>query len=191
MPKEERRIDVMVSSTTSDLGDHRRRLGQIITNLLLTPRLMDNEAPGKEALSFSPDLVDEAEIYILLLGFRYGHVPDDSVRNPYNLSMMHLEYRRAKQRQKTDGICVVPFLVDDALKPEFVRPELIAFRAEVRRDMVKYFKTKDELALLVQQALAQSPYVLNPVPSRRDDRPFEPRVGEVLVDRYTFREKLG
>lgn len=191
MPKDKRRIDVMVSSTTSDLGDHRRRLGQIITNLLLTPRMMDNEAPGKDGLSFSLELVDEAEVYVLLLGFRYGYVPDDPVRNPDKLSMTHLEYRRAKQRQKTDGICVLPFLVDDALKPEVVRPELTAFREEVKQDMVKFFRTEDELALLVQQALAQSPCVLNPVPSRRDDRPFEPRVGEVLADLYTFREKLG
>jgi hypothetical protein len=125
MSASKRRIDVMVSSTTNDLGEHRRQLSPIITNLLLTPRMMDNDsATGKEGLTYSLALVDEAEIYILLLGFRYGYVPDDP-RNPDKLSMTHLEYRRAKARQKRDGICVLAFLLEDKHKPEIVKPEMI------------------------------------------------------------------
>ncbi|MBZ0274701.1 MAG: protein kinase, partial [Anaerolineae bacterium] len=190
MSGDKRRIDVMVSSTTNDLGAFRQRLSPIITNLLLTPRMMDNDsATGKDGLTYSLDLVDEAEIYILLLGYRYGYVPDDP-RNPDKLSMTHLEYRRAKERQKTDGICVLAFLLDESLKPEVVRPELTAFREEVGRDQVKFFKTADELVILVQQALASTP-CRDVEYNRHVEHDFVPREGEILDERYTFERRLG
>ena len=95
MALDKRRIDVMVSSTTKDLGEHRRRLGEVVSRLKMVPRLMDLDSiTGKEGLDYSLGLVDDVPVYILLLGFRYGHVPDDE-RNPDRLSMTHLEYRRA------------------------------------------------------------------------------------------------
>jgi serine/threonine protein kinase/formylglycine-generating enzyme required for sulfatase activity len=187
-----RRIDVMVSSTTNDLGEHRRRVGAMITRQLYTPRIMDNDSTtGKDGVTYSLDLVDEAEVYILLLGFRYGYVPDDP-RNPDKLSMTHMEYRRAKERAEQGDLYVLPFLTDDKLKPEVVRPELQAFRNEVLSDQIAFFSTIEELELKVLQALKSDPVqeFLNLLMDQADE-PFQPRVGEILDNRYVFEGKLG
>ncbi|GAB5491835.1 MAG: hypothetical protein Phog2KO_20500 [Phototrophicaceae bacterium] len=189
---EKRRIDVMVSSTTSDLGEHRRSLNDVITGLLMTPRMMDNDAAtGKDGLSYSLDLVDEAEVYILLLGFRYGYVPEDPIRNPDELGMTHLEYRRAKERAAKGELCVFAFLLDDSLKPEIVRPKLTAFRNEVLGNQVKFFTGIDDLKLQVMQTLSIADCIQDLKETDGQDINFNPRKGEVLNGRYTFEEKLG
>lgn len=192
MAIEKRRIDVMVSSTTNDLGEHRRSLAGVINTQLMTPRMMDNDvATGKDGLTYSLDLVDEAEIYILLLGFRYGYVPEDPVRNPDKLGMTHLEYRRAKQRASLGECCVFAFLLDDSLKPEIVRPELAEFRKEVLGDQVKFFKTIEGLKLEVSQTLSIAECVQSLKEQGGKQLKFSPRVGEELDGRYTFEQKLG
>ncbi len=187
-----RRIDVMVSSTTNDLGEHRRRVGGVITRQLYTPRIMDNDSTtGKDGVTYSLDLVDEAEIYILLLGYRYGYVPDDP-RNPDNLSMTHMEYKRAKERAKRGELYVLPFLMDDQFKPEVVKPKLEEFRNEVLNDQIAFFSTIEELETKVLQALTSEPVqnFLNPLMDTVDEA-FKPTVGETLDNRYIFLQKLG
>ncbi|NJL54345.1 DUF4062 domain-containing protein [bacterium] len=49
MPSDKRRIDVMVSSTSKDLGDHRKRIGEIISGFKFVPRTMDlDSTTGKD-----------------------------------------------------------------------------------------------------------------------------------------------
>jgi serine/threonine protein kinase len=192
MARDKLRIDVMVSSTTMDLGEHRRSLDQVITSLRMVPRMMDNDvATGQDGLTYSLALVNEAEIYILLLGFRYGHVPDDRSRNPDKLSMTHLEYRRAKERAAQGDQCVFAFLLHDDLKPEIVRPELTAFRKEVMGDQVVFFKGIEDLKLRVMQTLSIAKCVERLKVPGGSESDFKPHVGEVLDRRYTLERKLG
>ncbi len=192
MSTHKRRIDVMVSSTTNDLGEHRRRVANVITKLLYTPRIMDlDSTTGKDGLSYSFELVDEAEIYILLLGFRYGYIPDDP-RNPDQRSMTHLEYRRAKARAERGELYVLPFLLAEARRPESVLPGLDAFRAEVLNDQIRFFENIEDLELSVLQALKSEPVetFLNEL-VETPDKSFHPKEGEILDQRYTFVTRLG
>lgn len=92
-------IDVMVSSTFKDFIDHRKQAIEAIMRLGMHPLAMEHmNASDADALTESYRLVDEAEIYIGLYGFRYGFVPDDP-RNPDRLSITELEYRRAQARK--------------------------------------------------------------------------------------------
>ncbi|MCI0713722.1 MAG: SUMF1/EgtB/PvdO family nonheme iron enzyme [Chloroflexi bacterium] len=191
MSSKKPRIDVMVSSTTNDLGEHRKRLSSIISSLQMVPRMMDNDsAMSKDGLSYSLDLVNEAEIYVLLLGFRYGYKPDDP-RNPDGLSMTHLEYRRAKERSARGQACVLVFLLDDRFRPELVYDELTAFRKEVLEDKIVFFDSIDDLEKKVLLALSADECVQQFKEAGGDESDFEPRVGEVLAGRYTFVRKLG
>src|SRR5690606_27295699 len=94
-----RRIDVMISSTTKDLTELRHQASEAILRLHWTPQAMelDSAVAGKNALSYSLDLVDEAEVYLGIFGVRYGYRPVDAERNPKNLAITELEYRRAKE----------------------------------------------------------------------------------------------
>ena len=76
-PKGKRHIDVMPSSTTKDLPEHRQNVIDAIIRVGWFPLTMEYEVgkPDEEAISYSLRLVDEAEVYILILGARYGYVP--------------------------------------------------------------------------------------------------------------------
>ncbi|MFW5772086.1 MAG: DUF4062 domain-containing protein, partial [Phototrophicaceae bacterium] len=110
MPKPKRRIDVMLSSTTKDLPEHRKQATDAIQRLRWTPLAMeyDEAVPDADAISYSLKLVDDAEIYLGIFGVRYGYQPKDAARNPDKLSITELEYRRAKAR----GIPMLIFVMD-------------------------------------------------------------------------------
>ncbi len=190
MPSDKPRIDVMVSSTTRDLGDHRRRVGEVVSRFQFVPRIMDlDSTTGKDGVTYSLDLVDEAEVYILLLGFRYGYVPDDP-RNPRRISITQMEYERALEREARGELCVLPFVMADdhpvlhdhiETDPEN-RRKLAEFRAAVLLKQVAFFNSIDALEKGVLQALSQSPCVKALTGRGGDSRAFEPReaVGPVL-----------
>lgn len=194
-----RRIDVMVSSTSRDLGEHRRNVGDIITRMQFVPRIMDLDATtGKDGITYSLDLVDEADIYILILAFRYGHVPKDP-RNPEKLSMTQLEFERALERAARGELRVLPFMmacdhkqVHQHTETEAIAHEkLQAFREKVQQRQVSFFHSIDELEKQVLQALNM---LDQPGASRngtRHDIAFMPHEGETLDGRYVFEKKLG
>jgi len=199
MPLDKRRIDVMVSSTTKDLGEHRRRVGEVISRFQMVPRIMDlDSTTGKDGIRYSLDLVDEAEIYILLLGWRYGYVPVDS-RNPKQISITQMEYERALEREARGELLVLPFVMkeDHPVMHDHIevdpdnRRKLDAFRALVLNKQIAFFSSIDDLEKQVMQALSQSDVVRRFQSVDREDRPFEPRIGEMLDGRYVFVEKVG
>ena len=199
MPPNKPRIDVMVSCTSVDLKQHRERVASVISRLRMVPQTMDMDSTtGKEGLDYSLGLVDDVPVYILLLGFRYGHIPEDS-RNPDRLSMTHLEYRRALEREARGELCVLPFVMadDHLLLHDHIetdpdkRKQLKAFRAAVLDKQVAFFSSIDDLEKKVLQALPQSECVQQ-LSSAEVARPFEPRVGAVLDGgRYVLEERLG
>ncbi|GAB5494311.1 MAG: hypothetical protein Phog2KO_45260 [Phototrophicaceae bacterium] len=148
-------INVMLSSSSTDLEEHRRNLLEVVTSLQMIPQMLDLEINlSHDLLTSSLELVDESEIYILVLGFRYGYVPEDPVRNPNSLSLTHLEYRRAQELAANGEKCVFSFLLDESLTPEAIRPEMVAFRREVLQNQVKFFTNIDDLKLKVAQTLS-------------------------------------
>lgn len=97
---DKRRIDVMLSSTFKDLVDHRAAVKQAMLALKLQPLSQEEDAgkPDSDLIKASLDKVDAADAYVGIIGSRYGQRPVCPTRNPDNLSLSELEYRRAVER---------------------------------------------------------------------------------------------
>lgn len=104
------RRDVFISSTTQDLQKHRQAAEDAIYRADLHPLMMESMgASTADAIDFSLAMVDDSEIYIGILGMRYGHIPMDDLRNPHQLSITEMEYRRAL----ANGIEILIFMMHD------------------------------------------------------------------------------
>ena len=104
--------NVMVSSTYTDLKDHREAVIDASLRLGFFPigMVFDSAKAGKDVIDSSFDMVDRALAYVGIISHRYGGVPKDLQRNPNDLSITELEYRRALGR----GIPVYMFLMSDS-----------------------------------------------------------------------------
>ena len=91
-----RRIDVMLSSTFRELEQHRSAVIDAMNHLQLTPLAQEfDAATDADLIQSSLDKVEKADVYVGLIGLRYGQRPICPVRNPDRLSLTELEYRRA------------------------------------------------------------------------------------------------
>src|ERR1039457_7228634 len=112
--------NVMVSSTYSDLVHHREAAYNALHRLGFFPISMDFDSAkfGKDVIESSMEMVSKPEAYVGILSHRYGGVPEDASRNPNQLSITELEYRRAHER----GIPVYMFLMsaDHAVRAQDV-----------------------------------------------------------------------
>jgi hypothetical protein len=124
---------VYVSSTIADLEAER----QAVVDWLVAAQhqVVHSYRPDNDTVRASClDDVDSCELYVLILGHRYGFQPPDS--NPEHLSITHLEFRRAGQSRKPRVALLRTSIpnerlsdIDDPQKWARVR----AFRAEVAR----------------------------------------------------------
>ncbi len=161
-----RNIDVMISSTSKDLPDHRKQAVDAVLRSLMSTWTMEHlTATLGDAISVSLELVDKSEIYIGIIGMRYGYIPDDPARNPQRLSVTELEYRRALER----GIPVLLYLMHPdhpVPPPKAGEPDtfteqsaegsdkLKALKAEMeQKHVVGYFRSPEELRALIIQSL--------------------------------------
>src|SRR5215469_6537221 len=124
---------VYVSSTIIDLEQER----QAVMKWLVTARHqpVHSYLPSSETVRDSVlDDVDACDLYVLILGYRYGFVPEDA--NPEGLSITHLEFRRAGQSGIPRIALLRPASPDTRLlSGEDARQAALAaaFRAEVTR----------------------------------------------------------
>ena len=86
---------VYLSSTLEDLFDERRAVRDALADLC---RVKDSYTASEDALVASClDDVAACDLYIGILGLRYGYVPVRGFDNPERLSITELEYRHAGQ----------------------------------------------------------------------------------------------
>jgi uncharacterized protein DUF4062 len=146
---------VMVSSTAVDLPDHREQVVDACLQQEMLPKAMEHlPARGADAIRISREMVDEADIYVGVIGFRYGTVPAG-----HAISITEMEYNRALRR----GIPCLIFLMHEShpLKAADVEKgkgavKLDAFKDRLRRKhTVKYFKSPDDLRAHVINSLSQ------------------------------------
>lgn len=167
-PKQKLRVDVMISSTSIDLPKHRDAASRAISLLSLNPIGMEKlPASERDAIEASYKLVDEADVYVGIFGFRYGFVPPDTERNPDQKSITELEYRRARER----GIPVFCFFMhDEHLGPETAKDgekfyeqteagkkKLETLKKEISsKPIIKEFKNPDELSQRIYHTLNEA-----------------------------------
>jgi hypothetical protein len=90
---------VMVSSTFTDLKDHRAALLTAIQKLDLHPKVMEYN-DGKllgDVVDSSLQMVRDSAAYILIIGLKYGQTPECPRRNPDKLSITELEFNEARR----------------------------------------------------------------------------------------------
>jgi tetratricopeptide (TPR) repeat protein len=84
----------MISSTARDLPEHRGGIRDACERADFEPRMMEKlPALDADAIEASLRLVDEADIYVGIFAYRYGHVPDG-----HDISLTEMEYNRAVKR---------------------------------------------------------------------------------------------
>lgn len=90
---------VMVSSTFTDLIEHRAALVQSINEHRLHPNVMeyDSALPDGDVIDSSFRMVRDSHAYILVIGFKYGQTPDDP-RNPDGRSLTEMEFDVAQKQ---------------------------------------------------------------------------------------------
>jgi hypothetical protein len=155
-------MKVYISSTFTDLREHRRAVAQ-------TLRRMGHDVIGMEeyvAESMTPLArsvadVRSADVYVVIVAWRYGHVPADPKVNPNRRSITELEYEAAKQPPERS---ILAFLLDpaapwpasaiDALT-EAGGAEIQDFRMRLGGSyLAGIFTTPDNLATQVAAAIA-------------------------------------
>ena len=96
---------VMISSTVRDLHQHRQHVQNACLEQNMMPKMMEHLAAADAGgLEESMRLVDLADVYLAIIGHRYGTVPKGKTK-----SITHYEYERATKR----GIPRFIFLMHD------------------------------------------------------------------------------
>jgi tetratricopeptide (TPR) repeat protein len=91
-------LKVMISSTARDLPEHRKEVMDACLRQGMFPIMMEHlPASDDQAIPASLKMVDEADIYLLILAHRYGYVP--AANNPECLSVTEHEYNSAVERK--------------------------------------------------------------------------------------------
>jgi hypothetical protein len=103
-----KRLQVFVSSTYTDLIEERQAAVEAILTAGHFPAGMELFTAGDESqMDAIKQWIDESDIYLLILGARYGSIEPKSGK-----SYTHLEYEYALQQQKPLFACV---LTDEAI----------------------------------------------------------------------------
>ncbi len=89
---------VMVSSTFTDLQDHRAALIKAIHEHKLHANIMENDSARLiDVIDSSLEMVRDSAAYIGVIGLKYGQTPDCPKRNPAKLSITELEFDEAQR----------------------------------------------------------------------------------------------
>jgi tetratricopeptide (TPR) repeat protein len=96
-------MKVLISATGKELGEHRLAALEAIAEAGFTALVTDLEI-SKETLGDMYRQADQAELYIGLIGNRYGYVP--RTENPDDYSVGELVYRRVLARNLPAIICL-------------------------------------------------------------------------------------
>jgi tetratricopeptide (TPR) repeat protein len=149
-----KQLKVMISSTARDLPEHRQKVMDACMRLsMFYPDMMEHlTATDANALDVSLHIVDRADIYVGVFGFRYGYVPDGQ-----DISVTEAEYNHSVER----GIPRLIFLMSDNhdMKPTDFETgdgatKLIALKERLKKErVVGFFNNPDDLKAQVIQAL--------------------------------------
>jgi tetratricopeptide (TPR) repeat protein len=131
----------MISSTALDLPEHREEVMDACLRQGMFPIMMEHlSAIDADAAEKSLAMVDDASIYLGVLAYRYGYVPD--ANNPEQISITEMEYNRAVER----GIPRLIFFMDKS------HPLTAADMDEDTSDPVETARRKVKLAELKKRA---------------------------------------
>ena len=149
-----KRYQVFVSSTYSDLKEERRAVIQTLMELDCIPAGMELfPAADEEQFKFIQRIIDDCDYYILIIGGRYGSV------SPAGISYTEMEYDYAQQK----GIQILSFIHEDPQTLQMaetdaeLRTRLISFREKVMQGrLAKLWKDASQLPPMVATSLSRT-----------------------------------
>ena len=152
----EKRYQVFVSSTYTDLQEERLRVMQTLMRLDCIPAGMELfPAIDTEQFEYIKRIIDESDYYILIIGGRYGSLSEDGI------SYTEKEYDYAVSKK----IPVMAFLHEDISKltveksdiDQEKRDKLIAFRDKVSKTrLIEYWNNPNDLSSKVVLSLVST-----------------------------------
>ncbi len=154
-----RRLEVMVSSTTVDLPDHRHAASEAIQRMGHVPVMMELGSAewNSDAIKFSLEKVAKSQVYLGIFALRYGFVPDDPARNPGRKSITEMEYRRAQELGIPTLIYIAkkshPFEEEQIDFDPEKREKLKLLKEELGKGICAFFESPADLRALVLQSL--------------------------------------
>lgn len=163
-------LNVFISSTYEDLKPYREKIIDFFRDGLPNIAFRGMEtmpASDLRPIDMCRRKVEESNVFILVIGKRYGWIPDDSAMNPNGVSITELEYQWVKNHYRGRASnTILCFLADgktelatDADTDPAVRDtkaaKLKAFTQTVMGDdqIVKRFITPDDLVKQINHAL--------------------------------------
>ena len=103
MAEQQVKKTAMISSTSLDLPAHRSEVMDACLRQDIFPKAMEHlPARDADAVRVSLEMVDEADIYIGIYAWRYGHIPESQ-----DISITEMEFERAVERE----IPILVFLI--------------------------------------------------------------------------------
>jgi hypothetical protein len=139
-----KKLQVFVSSTYTDLRDERQAAVAAILAAGHIPAGMELFAAGdEEQLTVIRRWIDESDVFMLILGSRYGSIEPQTSK-----SYVQLEYEYALSTHKP-LFAVVKELSSTA------EPEFEAFKTLVLQKMVRFWRESIEIKLAIYETLAE------------------------------------
>lgn len=152
----EKRYQVFVSSTYTDLQEERLKVMQTLMRLDCIPAGMELfPAIDTEQFEYIKRIIDDSDYYILIIGGRYGSLSEDGI------SYTEKEYDYAVSKK----IPVMAFLHEDISKltieksdiDQEKRDKLIAFRDKVSKNrLIEYWNNANDLSSKVVLSLVST-----------------------------------
>lgn len=149
----EKKLQIFVSSTYTDLIKERQAAVEAILIAGHIPAGMELFTAGDQTqMEVIKKWIDDSDIYLLILGGRYG-----SVENKTNKSYTHLEYEYAVKAKKPMFSVIIS---DDALDKlqrqsleQVNQKELTKFREDVSKKIVRFWSDTKDIKLAIHETL--------------------------------------
>jgi len=158
----EKKLQVFVSSTFTDLKEERQAAVEAILSSGNIPAGMELFSAGDESqMVVIKRWIDESDVYLLILGGRYGSVEPTSGK-----SYTHLEYEYALEMGKPLFAVVMN---DEALEEKLKAKgssvkedenpkELRAFKQLVTKNLVRFWDDKKDIKIAIHETLSEFSY---------------------------------
>jgi hypothetical protein len=182
----DKRYQVFVSSTYTDLKEERQQVMQALMEMDCIPAGMELfPAADEEQWQFIKKVIDDCDYYLVIIGGRYGTVTNDGI------SFTEKEYNYA--RSKNLKIVALIHEMPDELPAKFVEADsdlknkLQAFRDKISKGrLVKFWNNTEQLIGLVALSMQKT---IKMYPAKGWVRTTSVTTEELLIENNRLKEE--
>jgi hypothetical protein len=195
----DKKLQVFVSSTYDDLKEERQAAVEAILSSGNIPAGMELFAAGDESqMTVIERWIDESDIYLLILGGRYG-----SIEPKTGKSYTQLEFEYAVSKKiPLFSVVISEKALDEKLKTlgrtafEDKNPKLLEdFKSLVKSNIVKFWDDKKDIKIAVGDTISDFAYRKELIGWVRGDKSIDTgflaeEIARLTKENFTLREKL-